>query len=653
MSSFGSFKQALRQTMVAIPTPLAVGSFKNLAVGQVGLFSEKSDGTISIATGSEENAKFIIAQGVKVSPATGYFFPKGARKTKPFKASNIIAFRGTKANRNHQGDIVALGYDGIDASKSLTAMLDTKDLIINVRLWGSLINTVTGNSKDLKFKINVDKGCLGENYDLTTAVSGEKIADSILAQVDKSLFTYGYKMKDLIQVRKVSKYAVTPNALTGLIPFHKFEVSICDDGTGLALGKVQSRYTSIPVVRTKRLSGISTYEVWTADTFTNGSYVPTVPSPVSLSTRTVAECETCPAGSTKVNSAKAYRLAGAIANTIPTIPNAISTTLVGSTITNKVYLVVMPDTVSDATVSTSATGQGYTSTLLSVTRDICNFTATTYAWSNVGSATKAPATWKITLADTVCGTDRLADLQVAYPGYTVAIDATGTCGNTYSISNYSEQIEPGCFPEDYKFKAPEAFESVKWVKFVATVTTPTCTTTTTTEPCAVWGVIFESKVAEQPQVNIDNILYNYYDVNSTYPVRIEVSVHSLDVNQNQCDEIYYPVTKLQTTKLPIGQGRYVIERERESLGANEGKVINANPGYNKTMGIDFNAVDGKWYDEYQVEYTDVEPTVFGDSDVHYKKLLSVWFEEGQGKEFESLINSLIAKQDLKLKPVYL
>ena len=653
MSIHGQFKQGIRQTMVAgVPTPLASGSFKSLAPEQLGLFSVKQDGTISVATGSESNAKFLIAQGVKKSPTTGLFFSNAPRKSKEFKASDIITWKGIKANRNHQGDIVALGYDGIDATKSLTAMLDTKDLIINVRLWGAMIQKVTGNSKDLKFKINVNKGCLGDNCDLTNPVSGEAIADSILTQFDKSLFTYGYKMKDLVQARKIKKYAVSPGALTGLIPFHKFNVTIVDDGTNSALGLVQAQYTGLPVTRISRLGNESVYEVWTQDTYANSAYSPTVPASVSLGKRTVAECETCPSGSTKVESAKAYSLVGLKTASAPTVANSISVTEVGNDGLFRTYLVVMPDTTSDATVATSATAQGYTSTLLSVTRDICNFTATTYAWSNVGSATKAPATWKITLGDTACGNDRLAELQANYPGYTVAIDATGTCVHTYSISNYSEQIEPGCYPEDYKFKAPEAFESVKWVKFVPTVTTPDCTVTTSTLPCAVYGVVFESKVEQRPTVDINTILYDIYDPNSINPIHIEVSVHSLDVNQNQCEEPTYPVTKLQTTKLPIGQGRYAMTFEQETL-ADEGKIVNANPKFNVATGTYFTAVDGKWYDQYILEYNYKEATTFGDSEVHSKRLLLFFFEEGKGKEFETLINGFITKQSLKLNPVYL
>ena len=653
MSIHGQFKQGIRQTMVAgVPTPLTSGSFKSLAPEQLGLFAVKEDGTIGIASGSETNAKFLIAQGIKKSPTTGLFFSNAPRKSKEFKPSDIIAWKGVKANRNHQGDIVALGYDGIDATKSLTAMLDTKDLIVNVRLWGSMIQKVTGNSKDLKFKINVDKGCLGDNCDLTAPVSGEKIADSILEQVDKSLFTYGYKLKDLVQVRKIKKYAVSPGALTGLVPFHKFNVTIVDDGSVSALGLVQSQYPGLPVTRISRLGVESTYEVWTQDTYANSAYSATVPASVSLGKRTVAECETCPAGSTKVNSAKAYSLRGLKTASAPVVANSISVTEIGNDGLFRSYLVVMPDTTSDATVSTSATGQGYTSTLLSVTRDICNFTATTYAWSNVGSATKAPATWKITLGDTACGNDRLAELQANYPGYTVAIDATGTCVHTYSISNYSEAIEPGCYPEDYKFKAPEAFESIKWVKFTPTVTTPDCTTTTSELPCAVYGVIFESKVEERPTVDINTSFYDMYDPNSINPVHIEISVHSLDVNQNQCSEPTYPVTKLQTTKLPIGRGRNVMLFEQETL-ADEGKILNANPKYMQALGTYFTSVDGKWYDQYIIEYKTSNKTVFGDTDSHSKRMLLVFFEEGKGKDFETLINGFIAKQSLELSPVYL
>lgn len=652
MAQYGQFNQSYRQVMVSgVPTPLSTGIFKDLAPEQIGLFALAEDGTISVANGTEE--KLQLAQGIHDFAAKGKIgggFSNAPRKTKPFSPEDIISFKGIKADKKHQGQIVALGYDGVDAAKTLTALLDVKDLRINVRLWGNLIHKITGNRKTLTNNFYINKGCLSNGCDVNSVVAGEQIADSLIKQIEASYLTPGYKLTDLVQVRKIKKYAVDPAAPTGLVPFHKFTVSIPDDGSNAALGLIQAQYPGKLVTRTSRLGINSTYQIWTQDTL-SGSYSPTVPASVSLSARSIAECEVCPSGSTKVDSAKAYELKGLASLAAPVISGG-TVTLVGSTGLSKTYLVTFADTAVDATVIAAGVALGYNTRLVSTTRDICNFTATTYAWTNVGSANKAPADWKITLADTACGTDRLTELQANYPGFTVALDAAGTCVHTYKLTNYSEPVEPGCYPEDYKYTYPSAFENKEWVKFTTTLATPDCTVSTATSPCVAVGVVFESKIEDNPLV--DDFTYGYYgyDQNRIDPVHIEITVQSLDPNSNPCDEPTYPVTKLQSMVYPKGEGRFVMERERESLSYEQHKW-STNPLINKAFGFTFNAKDGKFYDEYQlaIKHSWKQGGFSQDSKDTY--LISVFFEEGQGKQFETLINGVIAKNGLKIKQVYL
>lgn len=652
----GQFNQSFHQVMVCgVPTPLSSGVFKDLAPEQIGLFAISELGEISVATGSEDT-KMQFAQGIAPFQAQGKTYGGGfsnaPRKSPEFKATDIVDFKGVKASKEHKGQIVAIGYDGVDASKTLTAMLDSKDLRIKVRLWGNLINKITGNRKDLETYFYINKGCLG-GCDINATVAPEKIADSLIDSMEKSVLSYGYKFKDLVSFKKIVKYAVDPTAPTDLQQFHKFQVSICDDGSSSALGLIQAQYPTLPVTKVDRLGSISTYEVWTQDTGSVGAGFTTVtPSAVSLSARTVAECEVCPSGSTKVNSVKAYELKGAIGISAPTIPSAVSTTLVGSTITEKTYIVVMADTAVDSTVISEASNDGYTARLLSTTRDICNFPATTYSWAVKGVATKATKKWKITLADTSCGSDRLAELQANYPGYTVAIDSNGTCSHTYSIITYSEPIEPDCYADSYQFKKPLAFDGINWVEFTTTLTTPDCSTTTETVPCVAAGVILESKIEEI--LKIDNNTYSYYgyDPDRIDPVHIEISVQSLDPSSNLCEEPTYPITKLQSIVMPRGEGRWVISRELGQLH-HELKRRSLNPILNQKFGYEFVAKDGKFYDEYQIKFKTSYKDGGWSNNTTNEFLISFYFEEGQGKNFETLINGLIAKQGLKIKPVYL
>ena len=512
-----------------------------------------------------------------------------------------------------------------------------------------------GNRKSMPISINVNKGCLPAGCNTNTIVADELIADNIIKEMQKSLFTTGYKYTDLVQISKIKKYAINPAALTGLLQFHKFSVSLVDDGSNAALGSIQSQYSTLNVVRTKRdtNTSLSTYEVITQDGGVQGAYTTTTPATFSLSARTVAECSVCPVGSTKVNSAKAYELKGLANATAPVIAGSVSITLIGSTVTDKTYLVVMPVATVDSTFITTASGLGYTTRVLSTTRDICNFPATTYSWVAGTTVSKAPHDWKITLGDTVCGTDRLAELQANYPGFTISIDSVGTCARTYKITNFSEAIEPGCYPDDYRYTEPSAFEGIRWVDFFVTKVTPDCLTTTITNPCVAVGVIFESVVEDYTPLTLENQFYNSYDPLRIDPTHIQISVQSLDPNSNVCEETKYPVTKLQSIVYPRGEGAWIIEHKEKGDLLRRGYRPSLNPLINSAFGYVWNAKDGKFYDEYQLEYkTGYLSKGFSktEQDVY---LASFYFEEGQGKQFETLVNGFIAKQGLKLKPVNL
>lgn len=649
MATLGNVNQSYHQVMVSgVPTPLTAGKFSDLAPEQIGLFVTNNKFITSATDGSADGDKYVIAQGIQDLAIRGQQFGGGVsnapRKTKKFKASDLIGWEGEKAKRKHQGQIVALGYDGVDASKTLTALLDHKDLVIHLRLWGNMASKVGGNRTDLPFPLFVDKGCIPSGCDTNTVVAGEAIADSIIKQCESGFLRTGYKITDLVTVSKIKKYAINPVALTGLLQFHKFTTSLCDDGSVAALGLIQAQYTALKVTRIGRLDSISTYEVLTQDGGVQGAYTTTTPATFSLAKRTVANCEVCPAGSTKVESAKAYELKGLASASAPVIAGGV-VTFIGSTITEKTYLVVTDDTAVDATVKASANTQGYTSALVSTTRDICNFPATTYSWVVGSTESKAPHNWKITLSDTVCGTDRLAELQANYPGFTVSVDAVGICARTYKITNYSEAIEPGCYPEDYRYKAPSAFEGTEWIDFIVTKITPDCIDPVITTPCVAVGVIFESKVEEVELVNDCTYDLVGYDNQAVFPTQIEVSVFSQDVSSNLCLEPKYPVTKLQSIVVPSGQGRWVMTEENSSL-LYEKLVKSNNYILNQRLGFKFNAVDGKFYDRYITKLKD-------DTEFHGYRLNSYFFEEGQGKQFEALINGFIAKKGLDLEPVYL
>lgn len=654
--NLGILNQAIKKVFVTEVEKIATtGTPKQLGVQQIGLFTDTGLSEIKIATGTEKQVFF--AQGVakfKAQKSFGGGFNNSARKTVTFDPKNIKEFRGIKATKEMQGQRVALGFDGVDASKSLRTLLDRSDLQVNIRLHGALINRVMGKNQDINKQIYINKGKIDVDGNYTDAGSDDIIADDIIRQLDNSLYTVGYKFSDLISYKKIERYAVAPAAMSGLIPFHSFTTSICDDGGSAALGLIQSQYTGFEVSRLSRYNSISTYKVMTADTYSGSAYGVTTPTAVSLTQRTVANCEVCPTGSTKVDSAKAFILKAPVATSAPTIAGATSTTLIGATITQKSYLVIVPESSSNSAVIADGTADGYETKLVGGTRDICNFAAATYTWTQTSQTFfKAPSQWKITLSDTICATDRLTELQAHYPTSTVAIEKAGECVHTYTMSNYSEIVEDvACQIETYIYKAPAAFESVSWIKFKASVDVPVCVVPLEDIPCKAVGIIFEGKFASDEVVDENSIGYFGYDPDRILPVYIDISVHTVDPQKNLNYFPEYPVTLLQSVKTPQGFGRQVMEEERFML-MDELKQWNPNLALNTVFGFAFNAKDGKWYDYYEVlvQGSNRSTSLSGMDTSDYR--LGFRFEEGKGKEFETLINGIISKNGLNVEPILL
>lgn len=648
MATFGQLNQANRRVFVSgVSTLATTGVFKDLAPEQLGVFEVAENGVISIASGKVKKA--IIAQGVADFAAAGNknggAFSNGARKTIEFNPKNIVAWRGIKASTAEMSDKVALGYDGVDAAKTITTLLDVKDLIVHVRLWGAPVQKVTGNAKMLRKQYYLNKGCLPSNADLTSTVSVNTLLDSFIKQVNEDKWM-GYPVTDLFSVKKVLNPATS--APGGLVGFTQYTIKLNDAGEVADLGKLQAFYPGYEVKFESRTGVQSTYSMWR---LTSAG----APADYTSTPFSIADCETCPAGSTRTDNYKTYELVGLAATAAPIIPSQIaSPVLVGNDGVQKKYLLTMPDNSVDATVIADSLTDGYVATYLSLTRDVCTFATTTTAWVSGTTGSKAPKTWKITLADNVCGTSRLAELQAAYPGLTIAQDVDGECSRSYVTTNYSEVIVPGCYEEDYVYTAPAGYKDSVWIPFVTTLTSPDCTVDTVSETCTAGGLIFETKGVKRPKVNAYTYGYYGYDITDVDPVHIQVSVHSLDYTGNTCDEPLYPVTRLQSVVYPKGEGRYVMERERESLNY-ELKHWSTNPLVNDAYGFLFNAKEGVYYDEYQLELTSSNTVAssFGQAGGSTVSLYSFYFPANQGKAFESKINSLIVDNKLDLDLIYL
>lgn len=572
---------------------------------------------------------------------------------------DIISWEGTKAKRlpegGTRGEIWAFGYDGVDASKSLEAALDWSQIFVRVHLEGAPIRKAFGQHRKMREYV-LDKGCIPESC-TDRKVAAELLADRFLELYNKDQ-EYKKYFKDFAKAYKVK--ITNPSTPAPSVSCNLYEVTVpCDEGDGAALGRIQSQYAGYQVVRTKREGISSTYQMWR--TVAQGA-----PSAVSLSNVLVTNCaDACPSGFTKVNKANVYQVQVNTGVTVPAVTGEISRTKISSQPEREVYLITTATTTSLATVVTDVTATGAPIvTFAGVSQSICNQTTpTTYAWSVVQTAVRGSKQWKLTLADENCNgsySDRLAELQAAYPYLTISVatNGAGDCATVYTTTTLSDCTTLECGETAlFDVKPPVPFERhIVWEPYSEPVPSPDCTEPTpATEVCMAVGIKFETN-SFRKDTSEYNYAYYQWDKSDDDPVKMYITIHSHDYTKQLCDvTTSFPVTKLQSAEFERGQGAQVRELERWYKHYDLRDWDN-DPNTRELYGLTAVAQAHKYYDEYVL--TVKQPVNAGgisgatsDSD---KILYKFHIEEGKGKAFEAAMNAYIASiNNPKLKPVIL
>ena len=134
---------------------------------------------------------------------------------------------------------------------------------------------------------------------------------------------------------------------------------------------------------------------------------------------------------------------------------------------------------------------------------------------------------------------------------------------------------------------------------------------------------------------------------------IEVSQHSQDYNDKPtvcADE--WPTTEIQAVKLPIGVGSRVREEEAFFKGYSR-KYRDENPIVRELQDSILQTDPNKFYDQYTIEFEfDYHQAWFSEKYTDTYRL-EVYFPEGQGKQFETAINTYISSIAIDLDPVFL
>lgn len=266
--------------VVAIPTLLKTGfDPMQLAVGQIGIFGSESNSATT--NPSSEKAVYIGYRLPKMRDAAMARAVATPYYTHGIKGANVVGWRGYRGHRG-KTDVVAIGFDGVDTSKNLSATLnDTKDIYI--LLSGSPITKMI-SGQGLMLRYNLFTGCnCATPPCAASATELEAMADDLVNQINKDKAHYGF-----IEASKIVANCNTPANYT-TIAYNCYTLNVNDAGDDYSLGLVQALY-STPVERIGRNGIVSTYKTCN----TTG-----LPSAFNTSNVIVIpECTTCPTGYT-------------------------------------------------------------------------------------------------------------------------------------------------------------------------------------------------------------------------------------------------------------------------------------------------------------------------------------------------------------------
>ena len=626
--------QSFRQVFVTnSPALLADGStVENIGVGQVGFVDAKT----YIGVTSPTYAKNKGLQIVQGTPDLSYLplmagVPNENVYSHLIKGKLIKNFRGKAAKRG-RNQIITVGNSG-DVSDTDTISAKAGDQkLFYLKLTGPAIDKLY-STQGITRQYFVDGGCVDDCTDTCAVVADPRpLAESLALQINTDRYINKFiKASVITQCTPSLDAAATVNC-------YRFEVRVCDTRDDIALGIVQGQYPDDKVTRTGVEGSSSVYQVvrdanTTPSAVSNAGFV------------LIPDCPTCPSGYTEVTSGNVYTVSkqdAGDAGALTSVKSAygISTSTESGARINYQYGQSTYVLVSDATLTVAGTD---TLVFVGQTRNSCVLTTpTTTAWTLAETQVKYPKTYKLTIADSICGTDRLADIQAALPALEVTlVNGSGSCVHSYETTTYSQCVSVGCSEDTLVFTAPQPFEGSEWVAGTDTAL-PTNTT------CLV-GVKIE--VAFINRIT-GECTYDYFPYESD---TIHIQASNYDPNYNNSPEActnYWPVKEIQSFQHPAGFGAHVRKMEEKSKSYDL-RERSFDPVVREIEGYSFQANPVAYYDEYILEF-EFEYKVGGWSEKYTDSYsVSIFVPEGQGKSVENAINSYVSSVGIDIDPVVL
>lgn len=661
-----------RHMVSNIPTLLATGStLDQLGVGQIGIFDAKTNLAVTAPTYASNKAIYIV-QGTpdKSNFPEGAGVPNVYRKTHTIQGKRLLSLRGKKGNQGN-GEIVTLGFDGVDVTKTLTAK-PGETFYYYVRLTGDpIFNLNPDQSKGVIITGAVQMPCKEECADNCTAIECSVIADKILED---------FNLKQLPGGTKVNKYVSASKLLGVCSPvaaestFAYCTLVVPDNGTDFDLGEVQAQFPG--AVRLSREGLYTTYGILSNNvggcSCPNGDFTS---APVVIYT----DCTSCEVGSFAAESrnftvtytgdtagiaAIMKTSVEGVANTgVVTVTSFPKDLVTNITIFN-INVIPTVATVAVATmtagieaafaalVATTLPGFNIASTaFLSLTGSTCTVAGTTYSWSNDCTTPTAYSlylgTFKATIGNTCDAAVTVPDINAAYPAGTTPGTRVGIarvikstdCVTEVEFDILSEFVVGTCGSvSELVFKTPVPFRGYEFTKKdVADL-----------EGC-VCGIQFESIYVPRvtKECTFDQFAYQ------TDWVHIEVSSHNPDWRSTDICETDPVSTRIKNGSYPNGAGQAVARLEKQDR-MYDMDYFYMSPVLREAFDFYFETDLQATYDMVAVEY-DFQYSSnngFGQTDTD-RYIQYLWLPEGQAGALITALNGYAASVPVLVDPIVL
>ena len=606
--------QSLSQVFVTNSSALlAQGqTVDSLAVGQIGILDAKTNLAVTAPTYANNKALKLVWGTNNLDLGIFGGVPNENEYSKLIKGKLVQAFRGKAAVHSHT-PLWTVGWSGDVSDTDTISGKAGEAKHLYIHLSGTIIERLYSKQGLTKLFLSTppctDDCSLGCDVQDCSAIT-----DQLVAQINSD--------KDF---KKFIRAKAIKNGSSGITTgsCYAFEVSICDTGDDVALGLAQVQYPGKSLTRVARLGSLSTYRIVN----------PTNSAPADISNSgiiLIPDCPTCPAGYTSVTSKFVYTLQIVDAGSAGALAAAIAA-----------YGIVSPETLVRINYEYGVSTYVVTSAteLTAVGVDVLNFigmstfgcvltTPSTTSWALAETLENQQRTVHLTIGDSICGTNRLAELQAAYPDLTVSIvNASGSCVHTYAATITSNCYSIGCAVENATFTLPAMFEGNAWT---IVPVTPSGVT-----KC---GILIESAFFsnDTTECSFDALPYEN-DV-----VHVQISNYNPDFNADVCSETDWAVKQIRQVQYPQGNGAFIQRLEKESKSYDL-RERNAEPLLRERLGYSLQARNGIFYDEYVLQFETNWFTSGGWAEKYSQTFnLHVFFPEGTGKAFEAAINGYLS-----------